>query len=1347
MPDYTVHLGPSVVTDIGEQKKPDVPSTKRLGAAAATRVGSGIIGGMMSPIPVVGTGAAFLTGAGGELLAQLLEEGAPDNASEWLKFFATPSRYGRAALEGGITALPGGAFVKGGRPVVSALRSGGIAAGGETIRQVVRGDEQFNPMAAGIAGLTGGLIGAAASPFVPRAAVVPRTQTVGTIDDLVTQAGQDVNAFRKGLPQALQHEGAFNEATPTALNAKASALDQAGQSEFAAALRDLGLSHGPWKPADILTEVKSLYAQGSEDAAKALADAAIKSRKGGTAVPDWLERTVAAELKATDKAKKAADALTLQTNQTEYLRGRLESMGFGPDEIAAALEKYKARIKPSINIKRSVKDPETGETITETINLSLRKQKEKGGGGGTAVDSTTSPTGVAPIQGPSDRLAQQIADAIFPGAPRAAGEAVSAIPVQGVGRAALTEGEEAGIKAADELAALTGSAGRPLNPLGQGMLPVQETVSTTGPIVLSRELAGAKPRYNVGTSVYEPQFVTDVDKAAYILAQTNPSKRDADYLKFVISATGLDEAGARELGRSVKAALKATAKNSPAGKLDVPRVWRQSTPDVGTLPVSAGPIVGGITPSIVPPVSKLSPETLKALMGRGISKEAAEAMTPEEALAQLTTPRTRTTTPAVTQPVAEIPVVLTAADRVPVLDKLNRELYPAEVADQLLPLQQRYHELADQIAAAGKPVKGTPEFVALAELKALKGKIGKKMSVIIDDAEDAGLIKAGVRNQWTTQAEQLLEDANANKIAEGIMIGNGMTNRGAALLPDEEAAMMVEQGIVPAERIGALTDDLAAGKAATAATDAPPTPRISDISPDLAAVDDKTATIRQALSEGKITQEQADAQAVQIAEEYLASKSATKPSEGGIIISAFGGGAEQLFKKHPEFGIKAALIAGGALTGAMTNEENPVLGALMGAGAGWTAGKVTSMLKQIKINPTEIPGLDKAIKSDERVRDFVMKNAWELVPHVQRAHFLMSIPGVPANVIAGPLGAGFFGALTKSLAGDKRGGEALLKLSSPKHLMDIWKEVGPQAEMLVRKATAGDPSYRAEVGGDILDRLFKLVQQRHGARAEDMTRGYIQGVGLWMTRADLTIRKVLIEAGFTEAEARVMTLTSEAEGKIFKSLMDFGRASANKNTKYDRLLSTLGATVLPFVRTPVNILEQGLHRLPGVGIGFQAARGVGPREIVAQQAVSSVLLYGSYLIGLNTSEENAKTVRRFVSNLGGQYSLVANLGFAAGQGGRRMGKSASPTELPTAVVSPEALKQFTYSMPFPEAGILENWGQFLSNLGDSDKPIPEQLPRGSVPALYKELSEWSGEGKRMKLQDLSIPPLRVDMPY
>src|SRR3546814_58643 len=52
-------------------------------------------------------------------------------------------------------------------------------------------------------------------------------------------------------------------------------------------------------------------------------------------------------------------------------------------------------------------------------------------------------------------------------------------------------------------------------------------------------LAGAKPSFNYGPKRFSLTFASDIDRAAYITARENPSKRDAAYCKFVAAATGV----------------------------------------------------------------------------------------------------------------------------------------------------------------------------------------------------------------------------------------------------------------------------------------------------------------------------------------------------------------------------------------------------------------------------------------------------------------------------------------------------------------------------------------------------------------------------------------------------------------------------------------------------------------------------------------------------------------------------------------------------------------------------------------------------------------------------------------
>lgn len=94
---------------------------------------------------------------------------------------------------------------------------------------------------------------------------------------------------------------------------------------------------------------------------------------------------------------------------------------------------------------------------------------------------------------------------------------------------------------------------------------------------LPQRLSGAKPRYNYGKKQFDLTFESDVDKAAYIAAQKTPSKRDADYVKFVMDSTGMTEDEVRAHGAQVKAAIKAMAKDASPGTLKVPEVARGQT--------------------------------------------------------------------------------------------------------------------------------------------------------------------------------------------------------------------------------------------------------------------------------------------------------------------------------------------------------------------------------------------------------------------------------------------------------------------------------------------------------------------------------------------------------------------------------------------------------------------------------------------------------------------------------------------------------------------------------------------------------------------------------------------------
>src|SRR5690606_21664391 len=82
-----------------------------------------------------------------------------------------------------------------------------------------------------------------------------------------------------------------------------------------------------------------------------------------------------------------------------------------------------------------------------------------------------------------------------------------------------------------------------------------------------------------------------------------------------------------------------------------------------------------------------------------------------------------------------------------------------------------------------------------------------------------------------------------------------------------------------------------------------------------------------------------------------------------------------------------------------------------------------------------------------------------------------------------------------------------------------------------------------------------------------------------MTAGDIAARKLLQEAGFSELEARRLTLTSEPFTGFGKA---FGNARKSKGA-YNNKQSMFMKIALPFYRTNINQIEQGLIRVPVVG--------------------------------------------------------------------------------------------------------------------------------------------------------------------
>ena len=83
--------------------------------------------------------------------------------------------------------------------------------------------------------------------------------------------------------------------------------------------------------------------------------------------------------------------------------------------------------------------------------------------------------------------------------------------------------------------------------------------------VLPKDLQGSKPRYSYGDKKFTLSFEKDIDKAAYILAQTSKNKRHDDFLQFVTENTGMSAAEAIAYGKTIKDYIKSVAKDQAGG--------------------------------------------------------------------------------------------------------------------------------------------------------------------------------------------------------------------------------------------------------------------------------------------------------------------------------------------------------------------------------------------------------------------------------------------------------------------------------------------------------------------------------------------------------------------------------------------------------------------------------------------------------------------------------------------------------------------------------------------------------------------------------------------------------------
>ena len=367
----------------------------------------------------------------------------------------------------------------------------------------------------------------------------------------------------------------------------------------------------------------------------------------------------------------------------------------------------------------------------------------------------------------------------------------------------------------------------------------------------------------------------------------------------------------------------------------------------------------------------------------------------------------------------------------------------------------------------------------------------------------------------------------------------------------------------------------------------------------------------------------------------------------------------------PELLTRLGLGAAGALVGGATDPlDNPILSALAGAGLGAAAPNALNAIRSI--------GVPESALQDPNLTVDKLRH---LIPQYMRFNYLTSSVGLPANAWAGPYGSAVMGALEHGLAGDPRGWAALQELNPVtfgKEAVQSWKE----AAQLIGRAE-----------GESL------------TEAPGVLRTILATPGTVMTGGDIAARKALMRAGFDEATARRITLTSEPELRPFKRVAGFTKGSPELQT------------LMPFSRTPANIMEQGLLRTPGIGALMQARRDVADplAQQLVQQGLGAAVGVGAGAIGAGLDPETAKYARRYVTNAAGQYSLPASVGFAVGQAVRRGKPPVSG-----------AINEMAYALPLPTVEPVVELGRFLN------APSAETVPNWAYPAVIREMNELGG---------------------
>lgn len=382
---------------------------------------------------------------------------------------------------------------------------------------------------------------------------------------------------------------------------------------------------------------------------------------------------------------------------------------------------------------------------------------------------------------------------------------------------------------------------------------------------------------------------------------------------------------------------------------------------------------------------------------------------------------------------------------------------------------------------------------------------------------------------------------------------------------------------------------------------------------------------------------------------------------------------------------------GGAAVGATQTPDDPLKGALIGGAAGALApSAIRAAINALSTNPNASQPEMQALAG--KVFE-AMKKFGRTLPEYQRFALLSDPVNLPINAIVGPWGSAVMGSIENAIKGGPWGVKAFKLLMNPKNFL-------------------------GEYAGNIKEARLLIADANERTEGQMASNPYISAPANAMTAGDVTARNILMRAGATPEETRTITMTSSPETVLGKKIEAFKKRKSENREKG----SILGDLMLPFYRTAVNQLEQSAQRTPFLGILAQASREVSDdvRTSAIKQGLGGVVELGSFALGTqfgNVDDRDPvfKAMRKFMNEATGQYGTGVSLAFIAGQAYAR-GKS-----IPGAVGQRLINGDLPMPTPQPIMDAVSTW-KGLTGQGEP------KVPGGVVPGVFNP-NRWETAAK------------------